>query len=385
MSRLSIIFAALAAVLLSLPLGAAADRPMAGLGADGAVMADKGGEVQLTMALTRPVPWRLGFVDGPPRMVVELTDFDWTDAPVSRSTSVAAIETLQTGPARTEMHAYLREPLHVVSAEMRTHEDGTALLAVVLQPTTAEDFRVALDEAIIGAVPPEDRLTVAIDPGHGGTDPGAQAGELTEAALVMGFAERLREVLEQSGRFNVVLTRDDDRLVSLDRRLSLARAAGADILLSIHADTLQDAGAASGIVVYRLSEEAAPEADERLTERHAPDDRLSGVDLTGAGDDVTLALLDLARQEAAPLTAALSAKMVDAFRGTGLTVNSRPERTADFAVLKAADIPSLLIELGFLSTPADLARLTSETWQLEAARAMRDALMLWQDEARFSR
>ena len=106
------------------------------------------------------------------------------------------------------------------------------------------------------------------------------------------------------------------------------------------------------------------------------------MDLTGAGDDVTLALLDLARQRAVPRSKAMSSALLQALEGAGLVVNSRPERTGELAVLKAADIPSLLIELGFLSTEADLRRLTSEDWQTVAAEAIRNGLILWAQEDR---
>ena len=223
-------------------------------------------------------------------------------------------------------------------------------------------------------------LVVAIDPGHGGRDPGAESGGLREADLVLGFAHRLRDVLNASPRLTAVLTRETDTFLSLDARLSRARDAGAAVLISVHADTLEDAGAASGIVVYRLASEATAAANERLTTRHDGNDRLTDVDLTGIEDEISLALLTLSRAKSAPETQDLSAKLIAAYRGAGLVVNSRPERAGAFTVLKAADIPSLLIELGFLSTEEDLKRLTSEDWQDETAHATRDALLLWHEE-----
>lgn len=375
-SGLSRTVAAFAMILAAWSAGAADAR----LGPEGARIADEGGGVVLTVPLTAPVPWSVRIEDGPPRLVVELHDMEWHDPPGLASGSIADATTGRSGPDSTEMVAYLREPLAISTAEMTTVEDGTALLTVRLAATTATGFREALEagESIVSG----NRIVVALDPGHGGFDPGAEAGGHSEAELVLAFAERLREELVASGRFDVVLTREDDRFVSLDDRISAARGAGADVFLSLHADALEDAGAASGLVVYALDPEAEADADERLTERHGPGDLLTGVDLTGAGDDVTLALLELARAATAPRAVALSHSLVVAFEGAGLEVNSQPERRGDFAVLKAADIPSLLVELGFLSTDADLARLTSEAWQGLAAEAIRDALMLWADEDR---
>lgn len=378
MSRLTGIFQAiLAALLLAVPVSS--QTTPAALGAKGAEIADAGGDVVISVPLTRPVPWSVRVVDEPPRLVVGFRDVEWTRPPASSSGSVASVTTGRTGPESSEMVAILREPLVIVSAEMQASEDGTALLTVRLHATTATDFRAGLDDQVFAG---PGRMMVALDPGHGGFDPGARAGGHVEANLVLSFARKLQTTLERTGRFDVVLTRNADEFVSLEERLSIARAAGADVFMSLHADALEGADAASGLVVYGLDPLAEERAAERLTEQHAPDDLLTGVDLTGAGDDVSLALISLARAETAPRADALSVCLVNMFDAAGLAVNSRPRRVGDYSVLKAADIPSVLVELGFLSTQADLARLTSEAWQNQAAGAMRDALMLWADEDR---
>lgn len=370
------IIAAFAVVLAG--YGKAEGDAPASLAGDGAVVSDNGGEVALTIGLTRPVGWRLKMVDAPPRMVLELSDFVWTDTPELQSTSIAAFDVRPTGPTRSELHLVLREPIGIVSAEMAVADSGEALLQVRMTATTADAFQADIDAEAEAA--PRMRPVIAIDPGHGGSDPGAEAGLIREAALVLEFAERLRDTLLASGRFDVVMTRTEDVMLSLDARLSRAREGGADIFLSIHADALESPDAASGIVLYRLSRAAMQAANQRLTERHGPDDQLSGVDLADVGEHGSHALFDLARRNTVPRTRALSAALLQTFRGADMVVNSRPERTAGFAVLKAADIPSLLIELGFLSTETDLARLTSEDWQTAAAEAIRDGLILWSDE-----
>lgn len=356
------------------------DAAVATLAGKGAVLSEKGGEVSLTVEMTRPVGWRLWMADDPPRVVVELSEFAWSKTPNLRSTSIAALEIVETGPNLSELHAVLREPLGVLSAEMIAAEDGTAVLNVRLQPTTADVFQSDLEADLAKNTADTKRLVIALDPGHGGSDPGAEAGELREADLVLNFCKRLRDILLASGKFGVVLTRSDDQLLSLDARLTRAREAGADVLLSFHADALVDADAASGIVLYRLSDDARAAANLRLRERHSGDDLLNGLDLTNAGEDVTVALLDLASLDTTPRTEALSTALLNAMVGADLLVNTRPEREGEFAVLKAADIPSLLIELGFLSTEADLARLTSKEWQTAAAKAIRDGLLLWAEE-----
>ncbi len=376
MSRFLILIAALAA-FASGPSGAEPRVVLAELGSDGAALYDADDEVRLSVALTQAVPWSIRFEAVPPRLIVEFSDVVWNREPRTASTSVERIEVGRSAADRSELVAYLREPLSVASAEMKVSADG-ALLDVRLVPTTADVFRA---DATAPVVVEGRRAVVAIDPGHGGVDPGAEAGDLDEADLVLEFSRRLETELLETGLFEVVLTREEDRFVSLDDRLTRAREAKAEMFLSIHADALAGANA-SGMVVYSLSPEAEDRATRRLTERHDPDDILSDVDLTHAGDDVTEALVSLARRNNAPRAAALSSALIGSFRASGLTLNSRPERTGDFAVLKAADVPSVLVELGFLSTEEDVERLTSEEWQNEASRAIRDALLLWTEEDR---
>lgn len=386
MSRFPSVVAALVscAVLGATPVPAAST--LAKLGRGGASIEDRAGVVLVTVPLTLAVPWKVYLADDPPRVVIEFNELDWTQPPTIASSSVSEVGTARHAPGWSQMVAVLREPFEVGSAEMETAPDGTATLIVRLSPTTAADFRAAAQAT--AAAPPDAALVparpvIAIDPGHGGFDPGARAGGLVEADITLTFARRLKETLVRSGRFDVVLTRGEDAFVPLEERLTLARSGGADIFISLHADTLEaDTGAASGLTVYTLADDATDAASERLAERHEGSDIIAGADLSGAGDDVALALLDLARLDTQPRAAALSATLVAAFRAAELAVSSHPERQADLSVLKSADIPSVLIELGFLSSKADLARLESQVWQREAARAVRDALLMWHDEDR---
>ncbi|AZQ67147.1 N-acetylmuramoyl-L-alanine amidase [Silicimonas algicola] len=387
--RIIVAMAAIFGACLSSGSAAVADGVVAEVLAPGVTIADEAGKVAITIPLSISVPWRVTLADGPPRVIVEFGDVDLTEVPAAASVAIGEITTEHHAPGWSRMVAVLREPLDVDTAEMTTADDGSAILSVMLIPATAETFRTQADPANVPGplvTNPEARPMIAIDPGHGGFDPGAEIEVFREADLTLQFARKLREQLMSTDRFDVVLTREDDVFVSLDDRLDIAREAGADVFLSFHADALDDAsGEASGVTVYRLSPEAAGNADEEQAERHGAANMLGGVDLNGAGDDVSVALLELARQDTTPRTDALSAALVSAFRSAELAVNSHPERTGDLAVLKASEIPSILIELGFLSSKADRARLASEKWQHEAAVAVRNALLLWEDEDRLRR
>ncbi|MEM7752921.1 MAG: N-acetylmuramoyl-L-alanine amidase, partial [Pseudomonadota bacterium] len=205
MGRLRNAFVVALAMMLAAPADAD-ETVLATLTGDGVVMKDEGGEVALTVDLTRPVGWRLWLEDGPPRVVLELAEMKVADDPELRSTSVVSLEFLETGPDLCELQATLREPLSILSAEMVAAEDGTAQIVVLLKPTTAEAFQADLEAAAAMAAEPASRPVIAIDPGHGGRDPGAEAGDIREADLMLQFAERLRDVLVASGQLDVVLT-----------------------------------------------------------------------------------------------------------------------------------------------------------------------------------
>lgn len=379
-----------AGLVVLLAFGPVSSDPsaLAQLGPGGAKVTDAGGTVVLTVPLTQAVPWRVSATQTPPQILVEFGDVVWSAQPDVVSQSVAEARVSKERAGWSQLALLLREPLAVATAEMIAGEDGAAVLEVRMLPTTAEEFRKSAEPgegplADAAEIASGGRVTVALDPGHGGIDPGAMADGLVEADLILAMARRLKETLLRTGRFDVVLTREEDVFVPLETRLTRAREAGAAVFLSLHADALGDEdGAASGLTVYRLADDAGDAADGLLTERHAATDLLTGVDLTGAGDDVALALMDIARRDTGPRTRALQRKLIEAFRSSGLHVNSRPARTGSYSVLKSAEIPSVLIELGFLSSEEDRERLVSEEWQEDAAQALAEALMLWQDEDR---
>ena len=222
----------------------------------------------------------------------------------------------------------------------------------------------------------EGPLVVVLDPGHGGIDPGAEAGGLREADLMLTFARELREALVRAGGFEVVLTRDADVFVSLDARVRIARQAGADVFLSLHADALPE-GEARGAVIYTLAEEASDAASAALAERHDRADLLAGVDLSDADDLIAGVLMSIARTETQPRTDRLADALVDGVTGAVGRMHRRPRQAAAFSVLRAPDIPSALVELGFMSSPRDLANLRDPDWRARFADGVVAALQGW--------
>jgi N-acetylmuramoyl-L-alanine amidase len=235
------------------------------------------------------------------------------------------------------------------------------------EPSRREATPVAADDG---------RLVVVLDPGHGGVDPGAQRGGYNEADLMLSFALELKEALLRDGVDEVVLTRSDDSFVSLPARVSIARAAGADLFLSLHADAIAK-GRATGTTIYTLSDDATDAASAALAERQDRQDILAGVDLRAQDDQIATVLMDLARLQTAPRTDRLADAMVSGLQDRLGQLHKRPRLEAAFSVLKAPDIPSVLIELGFMSSETDLANLTDPDWRAQAAQGIVAAVNAW--------
>jgi N-acetylmuramoyl-L-alanine amidase len=223
-------------------------------------------------------------------------------------------------------------------------------------------------------------LRVVLDPGHGGIDPGAEADSLHEAILTLTFARELKETMTRAG-MEVSLTRDENVFVPLEMRITLARVTGADLFISLHADALP-AGEAAGLSIYTWNQEADDRASRELAMRHDRADLLSGVDLAGADDEVAGALMDLARLETHPRSEAFAKFAVSELNRAGVAMHRRPVRGAAFSVLKSPDIPSVLIELGFLTDPGDRHNLFDPAWRAATAQALTRAIGAWaQDDA----
>jgi len=217
---------------------------------------------------------------------------------------------------------------------------------------------------------------VVLDPGHGGIDPGAVRLDIAEKDIALAFGQELRAVLQDSGRFDVRMTRDTDVFVTLRDRVRFARESGAAVFISLHANTVTR-GNASGSAIYTLSEGASSAEAAALAELENRADTLGGVDLGVEDDDLALLLTDMAQRETNARSAMLARATVEAMRHAVGVIRSNPHRSAGFRVLKAPDIPSMLIELGFLSDATDRANMISPRWRGHAAQGILAALDDW--------
>jgi N-acetylmuramoyl-L-alanine amidase len=384
------ILAGLAAFWLSLA-GAPAEELSARARLDPAAsrIAADGEGTAVLLALSQPVPWRVRFLDAPPRLVIDSREVDWTGiAAVPRT--APAVRDLRAGvfrPGWSRLVLELAGPVRLVSAEMTTGVRPAIALRLAPAEPAAFAARAALPDPPgwslpAPALPPAPAaadggpLVVVLDPGHGGLDPGAERDGLSEAALMLTFARELKDELLRAGGFRVVMTREEDVFVPLETRISIARAAGGDVFLSLHADALAE-GEAVGATLYTLSGAASDRAAATLAERHDRADLLSGVDLSGQDDLVAQVLMDMARTETRPRIERLALSLETAIRAEGLRLHRRPRQSGAFSVLKSPDIPSVLVELGFLSSAGDVQRLTDPAWRARMARALRLGLRAW--------
>lgn len=219
------------------------------------------------------------------------------------------------------------------------------------------------------------RLVVVIDPGHGGLDNGTQAstGE-TEKDLVLAFATALRDRIEQGGKFRVVMTRTDDTFIPLAERVRVARTNGASLFVSIHADALpRHEGDARGATIYTLSDKASDREAERLAEAENKADAIGGVDLTEEPTEVADILIDLVRRETRTFSNRFARLLMSEMK-TSARMHKHPLKSAGFRVLKAPDVPSVLVELGYVSNKADLHQMVSDEWRSRTVRSVAKAI-----------
>jgi N-acetylmuramoyl-L-alanine amidase len=273
---------------------------------------------------------------------------------------------------------------------LEPRDDQPARLVVDLVPTDEKTFLAKLKEtkspeAEAGPPapmpqaaprPPDAKPVVVLDPGHGGVDPGtSSAAGITEKEVVLTFARTLKAKLEATGRYEVYLTRDDDTFLPLRERVAFAQKKGAGLFLSIHADYFPNkTDKATGATVYTLSEEASDEEARALAAKENFSDALAGVELPSDSDEVLAnILIDLAQRETQNRSVVFARSIVGELASKS-TLHTKRLRSAGFRVLKAPDVPSVLLELGFLSNPDDEKRLTSDAWRDHTANAVEEAI-----------
>lgn len=229
---------------------------------------------------------------------------------------------------------------------------------------------------VLGPADPSRPLLV-IDAGHGGHDPGASGlGGVPEKTLALALARALRDRLLADGGIRVALTRDDDRFLVLEERAEIARQLGADLFLSIHADSAGEKDDVSGASIYTLSERASSQAAARVAARENSADVVNGVPLAGRDDDVNAILVELSQRHTQEQSGEFARLILREGKGL-LAFHPQANRSAALAVLRAPDVPSVLFEAGFVSNPQEADRLASPEGQRRFAQAMARAVRVY--------
>lgn len=319
-------------------------------------------------------------LSNPDRLVIDLPDveFDAGDGTGGRGL-ISDYRYGLIAPGKARIVLDLAKPSEIVNTfVLDPRNPEPARLVIDLAPTSEEAFEeaVSLDrpERVRDTPAPGPRVDsgkpiVVLDPGHGGIDSGAVAeDDLTEKAITLEFGLELARQLEEHGKLEPVLTREDDSFVSLGERVDVARHHQAALFVSIHADTVRQ-DYVRGATVYTLSDEASDSLAAALAEQENRSDILAGLSLDDEPEDVADILFDLTRRETRNLSVRFAKSLIDGMDGT-FSLNSNPWRRASFKVLKAPEVPSVLLELGYLSNEGDEEMFRSDEWPANEAETV---------------
>jgi N-acetylmuramoyl-L-alanine amidase len=361
-------------------------------------------QTRFILDLDQRVPLRAFALADPYRVIIDLPQINFRLDPGTGTVARGLIKAFRygmvmpgssrmvfdlTGPARIK-NSYALDAANGQPARMVIELEAVDRTAFVqgLAVENRPDLRPAIGEGsatgdasvatkpIISALPerPDSRPLVVLDPGHGGLDNGTQANGESEKSIVLGFGLALRDRLEKSGKYRVVMTRSDDTFIPLDDRVKVARAQSAALFVSIHADALpRGEGDAQGATIYTLSDKASDAEAERLADSENKADAIGGVNLTEEPTDVADILIDLAQRETRTFSNRF-ARIVAGEMKTAARMHKHPLKSAGFRVLKAPDVPSVLIELGYVSNKDDLQQLVSENWRSRTVASVAKAI-----------
>lgn len=336
--------------------------------------------------------YRLRYLASPPRLVVDLgeTAFGFGSGGIEGRGLVDAVRYGASGPGRARVVFALAAPAKVELAEIQTEEGGNGVRLVLdlAAAPDAEFERLAAESDWEGAAKggrataharaKDKPFTVAVDAGHGGIDSGARGVKGSrEKEVTLAFAEALKTALEDIDGVKVVLTRSDDTFISLTGRLRIAHEAAADLIISLHADSIS-VRRLRGATVYTLSDKASDAVAQSLVDQENREEGMIGHTLESAPAAVAGILIDLARNETRMFSTGLAEKIVASFEGQVQLINN-PHRKAGFRVLQAPDIPAALVELGYLSNAEDEKLLTDGDWRDKTAALLAKSIGAYRD------
>ncbi|MFL2794806.1 MAG: N-acetylmuramoyl-L-alanine amidase [Paracoccaceae bacterium] len=351
------------------------------------------GGVEINLKLTQGVPYKISFLKDPISLIIDfnIVSFDEIDPQkLNHSKNIKFIKFEELDSKWSRLLIQFEDFWNIENTEMSIDpNDSSATISILLKSVSEDVFKSEnvtsknflksenSEQKEKSAVIENNEFVVVLDPGHGGKDPGAESGGYRESNLMLELATAVKESLIKNTDFKVILTRNEDVFLSLEDRITIATQSGADLFISLHADAVIE-GEASGTTVYLLSEKATDKMSAQLASRHDRSEILRDVDLSGIDSQVASVLIDMARQETKPRSEAVASSILQVFKEKITELSSQPLRYAAFSVLKSPDIPSILIETGFMSTSSDLQNLITPQWRVEFANALSEAISRWQ-------
>ncbi|HTT85239.1 MAG TPA: N-acetylmuramoyl-L-alanine amidase [Rhizomicrobium sp.] len=386
--------------------GTLARSGSAGQGAEPVIIDARIGEhpdrTRFVVETSDPVKTRVFTLANPDRVVIDIPEALWRVRAAARPSGRGAIEDYRFGlfrPGDSRFVIDLRKPVSVNQPLILPPQDGHGYRVVIdMLPSSQDvfertsgwppDLRSNDWSAALGlsaaksfqagqggraAAARNERRVIVVDPGHGGIDSGTRGFDgAMEKDLVLDEALRLSRVLEQRG-YVVHLTRSSDVYIPLRERVDAARAYQADLFISLHADSNPDPRV-SGASVYTLSEASSDAEAAALARKENQSDVIAGVDLGGESSPVASILIGLAQRDTINRSVRFADTLVSRLAETTDILPRGPHRSAGFVVLKAPDVPAVLIELGYLSNPGDCARMANDAWRDRVASAIADAV-----------
>ena len=357
------------------------------------------GKTRLVIELSDTIDFSVFALADPYRIVVDLPEIAWQAPDGAYRRKGGLIDGLRFGlfkPGQSRLVLDLKAPAEVSAAFVLPPRDGHPFRFVIdLKPQTRAAFLNSMSRTarpapdtdqdappqppVSARRPPDAPFVVVLDPGHGGVDPGAiSASGLYEKHLTLQFAEEIRRVLQDRQDYRVIMTRDHDIFLRLRQRVELARREGGDLFISLHADSIEDRRVRGG-GIYTLSETASDAEAAALAAKENRADIIAGVDLVSRDDEVASILIELTQRETMNYSARFANALIPQLR-RHISLRRRPHRFAGFRVLKAPDVPSVLVELGYLSNLKDEAQLRSARHRRAIAEAIVSAIDYYREE-----
>jgi N-acetylmuramoyl-L-alanine amidase len=328
--------------------------------------------------LSTPVNIQSAFVlppsgNKPARLVIDFQTISPAEVTTAKQKRFGKLQTnnIETASPQTNTNFNVRVVKHSTPNTNNQTPDTASMVVPARKPKILTSS-ANINNTVIKS--PRKKPHIVIDAGHGGQDPGAVSNsKVYEKRVTLAAAQALKQQLESTGRYTVSLTRDNDHYIKLYNRIKIARKREADMFISLHADSIGDKNV-RGASIYTLSNKSSDAQTAKLAARENRADLIAGVDLTHEDKEVSDILIDLAMRDTMNQSKFFANTVVATLPKHGIKVLNKPHRYAGFAVLKAPDIPSVLIEMGFMSNEQDVRLLSSNNYRRKMASALVDSI-----------